>query len=763
MTSTQDKTNIQQQTGKDISRVDGRLKVTGEACYSAEFPLEGIAHGYLIQSTIAKGRIKAIDTSEAELPGVLAILTHQNAPKINALADGDFGSGYPGDKFLPLQSDRIYFDGQHIGIVIAETLEQARLAASLTKIAYEIEEPVFDLEQALEQSEKYDAGEKLQPSRGDVSGGLKQASVTIEETYTTPLEHHNPMETSATTAEWHDDELTVYDATQWVMGTRGMLAKGLGLPEEKVRVISHFVGGGFGCKGLFWTHPLLAAIAARKVNRPVRLMLTRQQMFSACGHRPRTIQKITLGADDTGKLTAIRHLTDTETSFIGDHAEPCGMTTTLLYACPNLEVKHNIARVNVSTPTPMRGPGETSGTFALESAMDELAYKADIDPVEFRIINHADRHPQSNKPWSSKYLIECYHRAADAFGWQNRDPRPGSMGDGDELIGWGMATATYPGYRFPAAAKAQILANGQVIVGSATHDIGTGTYTIMSQIAADTLGLPIERVKFELGDTKLPKASVSGGSSTAGSVSPAVRSACEAACLKLIEIAIADSESPLHNYTVENITTEQGRIFVAESPNIGETYQEILQRHHLPLVEAEVSPQDRGARYKSIAARTKPGVVEDEGADSEKFAFHSFGAHFAEVRINPRRNQVRVTRMVGAFDIGRVLNQKTARSQIYGGVIFGIGMALMEETLLDPHSGRVIIHNLADYHVPIQADIPQIEAIFVEKPDYHFNPLGARGIGEISTTGVAAAVANAVYHATGKRVRDLPITPDKLL
>ncbi|WP_319422653.1 xanthine dehydrogenase family protein molybdopterin-binding subunit [Pleurocapsa sp. FMAR1] len=762
MTSTQE-TKIQQVTGKDISRVDGRLKVTGEACYSAEFPLEGITHGYLIQSTIAKGRIKVIDTSTAEqLPGVLAILTHQNAPKLNSLEGGDMASGLAGENLLPLQSDQVYFDGQHIGIVIAETYEQARLAASLTEITYATEEPVFDLEQAIEHSEKYDAGERLQPSRGDIKSGLQQASVTIEETYTTPLEHHNPMETSATTAEWNDDELTVYDSTQWVMGTRGMLAKGLGLPKEKVRVISHFVGGGFGCKGNFWTHPLLAAIAARQVNRPVRLMLTRQQMFSACGHRPRTIQKLTLAADETGKLTAIRHLTDTETSFIGDHAEPCGMTTTLLYACPNLEVKHNIARVNIGTPTPMRGPGETSGTYALESAMDELAYKAGIDPVEFRIINHADRHPQSDKPWSSKHLIECYHRAADAFGWQDRDPRPGSMRDGDDLIGWGMATATYPGYRFPASAKAQILANGRVVVSSATHDLGTGTYTIMTQIAADTLGLPIERVKFELGDTKLPQASVSGGSSTAASVSPAVRSACEAACLKLIELAIADSESPLYNYTAENIITEQGRIFVAESPSIGETYQEVLQRHNLPFVEAQVSPQDKGARYKSIAARTKPGVVEDEGG-ADKFAVNSFGAHFVEVRINPRRNQVKVSRIVGAFDVGRILNQKTARSQIYGGTIFGIGMALMEETLLDPHSGRVIIHNLADYHVPIQADIPEIEAIFVEKPDYHFNPLGVRGIGEISTTGVAAAVANAVYHATGKRVRDLPITPDKLL
>ncbi len=770
MTSTQDRTNIQQQTGKELSRVDGRLKVTGEACYSAEFPLEGITHGYLIQSTIAKGRIKEIDISTAEqLPGVLAILTHQNAPKINSLAGGDMASGHAGENFLPLQSDRVYFDGQHIGIVIAQTYEQARLAASLTEITYETEKPIFDLEQALEESEKHEAektmtGESLQPSRGNVSSALNQATVTIEETYTTPLEHHNPMETSATTAEWNDDELTVYDSTQWVMGTRGMLAKGLGLPEEKVRVISHFVGGGFGCKGFFWTHPLLAAIAARKVNRPVRLMLTRQQMFSACGHRPRTIQKLTLAADETGKLTAIRHLTDTETSFVGDFIEPCGTTTTtLLYACPNLEIKHNVARVNVATPTYMRGPGETSGTYALESAMDELAYKAGIDPLEFRIINHADRHPQSDKPWSSKHLIECYHLAADAFGWQNRDPRPGSMRDGSDLIGWGMATATYPGYRFPASAKAQILANGRVVVSSATHDLGTGTYTIMTQIAADTLGLPIEQVKFELGDTKLPQASVSGGSSTAASVSPAVRSACEAAGLKLIEMAIADSESPLHNYAVEDIATEQGRIFVADSPSVGETYQEVLQRRNLPSVEAEVSPQDQGARYKYIAARNKPGVVEDEGADSEQFAFQSFGAHFVEVRINPRRNQVKVTRMVGAFDVGRILNQKTARSQIYGGTIFGIGMALMEETLLDPHSGRVLIHNLADYHVPIQADIPQIEAIFVEKPDYHFNPLGARGIGEISTTGVAAAVANAVYHATGKRVRDLPITPDKLL
>lgn len=764
MTSTQDRTKIQQVTGKNISRVDGRLKVTGEACYSAEFPLEGIAHGYLIQSTIARGRIKAIDTSTAEqLPGVLAILTHQNAPKLNSLEGGDFGSGHAGENLLPLQSDKVYFDGQHIGIVIAETYEQARLAASLTEITYETEEPVFDLEQAIEHSEKYEPGERLQPSRGDIEKGIQQATVTIEATYTTPLEHHNPMETSATTAEWNNDELTVYDSTQWVMGTRAMLAKGLGLSQEKVRVISHFVGGGFGCKGYFWTHPLLAAIAARKVNRPVRLMLTRQQMFSACGHRPRTIQKLTLAADETGKLTAIRHLTDTETSFVGDHAEPCGKTTVLLYACPNLEVKHTIARVNIGTPTPMRGPGETSGTYALESAMDELAYKAGIDPVEFRIINHADRHPQSDKPWSSKNLIECYRRAADAFGWQNRDPRPGSMRDGEDLIGWGMATATYPGYRFPASAKAQILANGRVVVSSATHDLGTGTYTIMTQVAADTLGLPIERVKFELGDTKLPQASVSGGSSTAASVSPAVRSACEAAGFKLIEMAIADSESPLHNYAAEDIITEQGRIFVADSPSIGETYQEVLQRHNLPFVEAQVSPQDKGARYQSIAARTKPGVVEDEGADSEKFAFNSFGAHFVEVRINPRRNQVKVTRIVGAFDVGRILNQKTARSQIYGGMIFGIGMALMEETLLDPHSGRVIIHNLADYHVPIQADIPQIEAIFVEKPDYHFNPLGVRGIGEISTTGVAAAVANAVYHATGKRVRDLPITPDKLL
>ncbi|MBE9046328.1 xanthine dehydrogenase family protein molybdopterin-binding subunit [Pleurocapsales cyanobacterium LEGE 10410] len=763
MTSTQDRTNIQAKTGKNIDRVDGRLKVTGEACYSAEFPLEGIAHGYIIQSTIAKGTIEAIDTSQAEqLPGVLAILTHQNAPKLNSLKSKNFGGGYPGENFLPLQDNQVHFDGQHIGIVVAETYEQARLAASLIEINYDEAEPMFDLEQALEQSERYDPGERLQPSWGDIEGGLQQAAVTIEETYTTPLEHHNPMETSATTAEWHDDELTVYDSTQWVMGTRGMIARGLGLPEEKVRVISHFVGGGFGCKGFFWTHPLLAAIAARKVNRPVRLMLTRQQMFSSCGHRPRTVQKITLGADNEGKLTAIRHHTDTETSFVGDHAEPCGNITKMLYACPNMEIKHQIARTNTGTPTPMRGPGETSGTYALEAALDELAVKAGIDPMEFRIINHADRHPQSDKPWSSKHLIECYQRAADAFGWQNRDPRPGSMREGDDLIGWGMATATYPGYRFPTAAKAQILANGKVIVSSATHDLGTGTYTIMTQIAADTLGLPIERVKFELGDSKLPIASVSGGSSTAASVSPAVRSACEAACFKLIEMAIADNESPLHDYQAEEITTEAGRIFVKESPEIGETYEAVLQRHNLPLVEAEISPQDKGSRYKSIAARTKPGIVEDEGG-SDEFAIHSFGAHFVEVRINPRRNQVKVSRVVGAFDVGRILNQKTARSQIYGGTIFGIGMALMEETLLDPHSGRVIIHNLADYHVPIQADIPEMETIFVEYPDYHLNPLGARGIGEIATAGIAAAVVNAIYHATGKRVRDLPITPDKLL
>lgn len=756
-----------QVTGQPINRVDGRLKVMGEAHYSAEFPLDNIAHAVIIQSAIAKGRIQNIDVSAAEnAPGVLTVITHRNAPRLNKIGSESEVKGKPGEKKVPLQSDEVDYDGQHIGVVVAETFEQAKYAASLVRITYDEQKPTTSIEQG--QSSQYQPkdffGEEVQVQRGDTESALASAEVKIEATYTTPIEHHNPMEPSASIATWDGNSLTIYDSNQWVYGARDVIAYTLGIPKETVRIISHYVGGGFGCKGFTWWHPLLAAIAARKVGRPVKLALTRQQMFTSCGHRPRTIQEISLGAKRNGQLTAIRHITTSQTSFVDEHVEPCGLTTRMLYASPNLEVTHNLVQINTGTPTAMRAPGEAPCTFALESAMDELAYELGIDPVELRIINHADVNPHTNKPWSSKYLKECYQMGAEKFGWSRRNPTPGSMRDSDYLIGWGMATATYPGYRTSASAKAKIFADGHAEVSSATHELGTGTYTVMTQVAADAIGLPVERIEFKLGDSSMPVAPVSGGSQSAASVAPAVRGAAEMVLKRLIQLAVADEFSPLYGQSEAEIIAADGRIFVKSNPSRGETFTLILQRNNLPLVEVEATANTASQEVQEArnpAVRICAG--KDENADMQKYAFQSFGAQFAEVRINPRTGQVHVSRVVSAIDAGRILNYKTARSQIMGGVIFGIGMALMEETVLDPNNGRLVVRNLADYHVPVNADIGEIDVLFTDKPDPHISSLGVRGVGEIGITGVAAAIANAIYHATGKRIRDLPITLDKLL
>jgi xanthine dehydrogenase YagR molybdenum-binding subunit len=758
----------EQVVGKPINRVDGRLKVMGAARYAAEIPQDNIAHGILIQSSIAKGRIKDLDTSEAEkAPGVLAVITHRNAPKLNSKTDGTMVEGKAGEDLVPLQSDEVFYDGQHIGVVVAETFEQAKHAASLVRITYEQAKPTVEIEQGLSKAYQPEQffGEELQLQRGDVAKAIAEAEVKIEQTYTTPIEHHNPMESSASIAVWNGNQLTVYDATQWVIGTRNIVAYTLGVPEENVQIISHYVGGGFGCKGFTWWHTILAAVAARVVSRPVKLVVTRQQMFTSCGHRPPTIQQLTLSATRDGKLTAIKHITTSQTSEIDEFVEPCGLTTRILYESPNLEVTHNLVRVNTGTPTPMRAPGEASGTFALESALDELAYELGIDPVELRIINHADVNPHTGKPWSSKYLKECYQKGAERFGWSRRNPTPGSMQDGDYLIGWGMATATYPGYRTPASAKAQLFADGRAVVSSATHDLGTGTYTVMTQIAADVLGLPVERIEFKLGESSMPKAPVAGGSQSAASVAPAVQGAAAELRNRVIRLAIDDESSPLHGAAQEEILTENGRVFLKNEPSRGETYAEILQRHNLPIMEVEAIASTAASESKQSSDNkvVRICVGKNENSDWQQYAFQSFGAQFAEVRVHPRLGQVRVTRFVSAIDVGRILNHKTARSQVLGGIAFGIGMALMEETVLDQDSGRLVVRNLADYHVPIQADVGNIEVLFIDKPDPHISTMGVRGVGEIGITGVAAAIANAIYHATGKRIRDLPITPDKLL
>lgn len=743
--------------GQALERRDAAPKVRGAATYAAEHQIPGVVYAVPVSATIAKGRVVAIDTrAAAQNAGVLAILTHENAPRLQPTK----GAGSIGEDRLPLQDDAVHYDGQHVAMVIADTFERAVEAAMKVKVTYQAEPAVIALERNLSSGfkpEAYINGKKLQISRGNPAA----APVTLEQTYSTPVEHHNPMEPHATIATWNGDELTLYETTQGVMNMRAVVAKAFALPGEKVHVVSPYVGGGFGSKGFLWPHTIMAAMAARTVGRPVKLVLSRQQMFSSNGHRGRTVQRIALGAETDGKLQLLRHATSTETSEVSQFMEPCGLASAMLYACPNVEITHAVARVNTGSPTPTRGPGEAPGPFALESAMDELAYQLKMDPIELRIRNHADSDPETGKPWSSKHLLECYRRGAAAFGWSRRDPRPRSMRDGRYLVGLGMATACYPAVRRPAAARLQLQSNGQLVVSSATQDIGTGTYTILAQIVADEMGLPIDAVRCEIGDSALPPAQVSGGSSTAASVGSAVRAAAQTLRAKLTEMAMKDPASPLHRAPEDAITYAEGRLIRRDNPAVSDRYGAIMARATEAVIEARVDLDPTG----SDAAKQHPAVTDvgEHDKPEEPFSWYSFGAQFAEVRVDPLLAEVRVRRIVSVHDIGRVLNAKTARSQIHGGVVWGIGMALMEHTVYDERDARLVTRNLADYLVPVNPDVPDIEVLFIDEPDPHFNALGARGVGEIGITGVAAAVANAVYHATGRRIRNLPITPETLL
>jgi xanthine dehydrogenase YagR molybdenum-binding subunit len=536
--------------GKAVDRVDGQLKVTGTAKYAAEFSLPQLAHAVILQSTIAKGRIRNINTQAAEkLPGVLAIITHLNAPKLNEIPDDlKPTEGKIGQKLIPLQTETIHYCGQQIGVIIAETLEQASYAASLVEVDYEQSEPVVDMTEPLLEAHCPNdfLGKGSDNARGDVEAGLARADVRIESTYTTPIEHNNPIEPSATIATWDGDQLTLYDSTQGVSSTGVIVATVLGIPPSNVRVISPFLGGGFGCKSFTWPHTFLTAMASRHVNRPVKLVLTRQQMFTAIGYRPRTVQQIAIGATSDGKLTAIRHESKNQTATYEDFTETCGSQSAILYACPNVSVTHRVVSVDMGKPTIMRAPGEASGSFALESAMDELAYTLNIDPLELRLRNYAEKDQKKNLPWSSKSLHECYRQGAERFGWTSRNPEVRSMRDGDMLIGQGMATTVYQVFRRPATATVQILADGSVRGMSGTQDIGTGTYTIMAQIIANALNISTEKVQFDLGDTKLPKAPTSDGSSTAASAGSAVYLAAQKVGSQLIDKAIKDPASVLY-------------------------------------------------------------------------------------------------------------------------------------------------------------------------------------------------------------------------
>jgi len=746
-------TNVQTKprgaVGARVDRKDGLLKVTGRARYAADHPLKNTAHAVAMQSHIANGRIVSIDNSAAEKsPGFLRIIHHGTGEKLYRPTN-DFGSATkPGEIRVVFEDDRVHYAGQYVALVIADTLQQARRAAELVKITYAAETPAVDTDTAMNTLFAPDQffGDKLKVRRGDAASAMAAAAIKHEAEYVTPIEHHNPMEPSASQAEWEGDDLTLYETTQWVVGARNTVAETLGMPQEKVHIVSPFIGGGFGCKGFIWPHSMLSAIASKKVGRPVKLNLTRKQMFSACGHRSETRQKIALGASVDGKLTAIQHDVVVQTSTVDDFFESAGSINRMLYSCPNVSISHKAVRVNISTPTSMRAPGENPGTFAMESAMDELAYRLKMDPLQLRLVNYAEANEHTKQPWSGKNLRDAYAIASEKFGWSKRNAEPKSMRDGHWHIGWGMATATYPGMRSPGAAKVRILQDGSAIVSSATQDMGGGTYTTMAQVVSDVTGISLERVHPMLGDSRMPPAPVSGGSMTTASVLPAVKEAAQKAIMKLMETATADEKSPLYGKKENELAAADGRIYAkGSSPDSGVTYQQILASKQQAAVEGEsyVGP----------------------GEERKKYAFQSFGAHFVEVKYDPEIAHVRVSRVVSAFDVGRIINRKTAESQAYSGIIMGIGMALFEQTVYDHRDGSIVNSNLADYVVPVNADVPYIDVLFVDKPDPYIDAdgLGARGIGEIPITGMAAAVANAVYHATGKRVRDLPISIEKLI
>jgi len=743
--------------GQGIDRVDGRLKVMGAATYSAEHKLPQLAHAVMVLSTIPKGRIGAIDSAAVKgMPGVVAVMTHENAPRL-ALPPGaekkdggeqskpDQKKQPPNPKLSLLQDDVIWYNAQPVAVVIADTFEHARDAARQLRVRYSAERAQLDFAQARKKLRRPQPqpGRPSDTGRGNVARSMERAGTRFDATYTTPMENHNPIEPHATIAHWQGDNLVMYDSTQNVSGVQRTVASSFGMAPEQVRVICPFVGGGFGCKGSVWSHVVLAAMAAKMAGRPVKLVLDRTQMYGPVGARPLTEQHLVMGASQAGKLAAVRHDTISSTAFLDDFAEPCTAVTRTLYASDSLQTSQRLATLNVGVPTYMRAPGEASGSFALESALDELAYKLKMDPVQLRLANYAEKDPEKDIPWSSKSLRECYRVAGERFGWARRNPQPRSMKSGRTLVGWGMATATYPANRKNAKASAVLLPDGTAVVRSGSHDLGTGTYTVMTQIAADALGMPPARVRFQLGDTALPEAPVSGGSQTVASVGPAVHQAARALRDKLIGMAVADSASPLHGLAAGDVDAVDGWLLARSEPARREPMTDIVIR--------------AGGQSVGADAHAEPG---DE---KKRYAMHAFGAVFVEVHVDPDVGTIRVPRIVGAYGVGRVMNRKTTHSQLMGGIVWGMGMGLMEKTEMDWRFGRAVNANLADYHVPVNADIGEIDIVIVDEEDKQINELGAKGVGEIGITGVAAAIANAVYHATGKRIRDLPITPDKVL
>lgn len=700
--------------GQALSRIDGILKVTGTATYSTDYKLDNAAHAVLFKSTIAAGSIINIDTIEAEkAPGVLAVITHKNAPKLNVRG------GIRGGALL--QGPEVEFYGQHIGLVVAETFEQARYAALLIKVEYNKTEAKIDFEKLAKEAVPSKDKDKSDARRGDVEAALKDAAYKIEEIYSTPIEHHHPMEPHATIAVWEGEKLTLYNGSQIVNGAQSAAAMTLNIKPENVRIVSPHIGGGFGSKGGQWANMVLTAVAAKMVNRPVKLALMRQQMFTSVGLRQRNIQKLGLAATKEGKLIALSHETTTHSAINAEFIESCGDCSKVMYEVPNSLIAYRVTAMNLILPTYTRGPGKSTGSFALESAMDELAFKLGIDPIEFRLKNEPAKDPSNGKPWSSRATVQCLQEGAKAFGWEKRKIQPGQNIQGDYLVGYGVACGSYPAQQRDSSAIVRLTRNGATVKASielAAADMGTGTHTIVAQTAAEALGLPMSSIDVKIGDSNLPPAAGAVGSVGAASYSNAVNDVC-------IKVT-------------EELITKSGKQFVKRP------------------TAAELMVSENLTSYNTRADAKPP-------AGTDKYSSHSFNANFAEVWVHVSTGMVRVKRFLAVTGAGKILNPKTARSQIIGGNVWGIGMALTEESVIDARWGNFITRSFADYHVPSNLDIGNLDAIFINEDDTIINKLGVKGIGEVGIVGVAAAVANAVFNATGKRVRELPITPDKLL
>ncbi|MGF6595039.1 xanthine dehydrogenase family protein molybdopterin-binding subunit [Pseudomonas sp. 2835] len=729
--------------GASPRRIDGRLKVTGQAQYAADQHPDGMVFAYGVFSTVASGSIKALDIDAARRStGVLEILHHGNFPQAFHTSPVPFSlagvltGSRTDEKRLPFEDQTIRYAGQFVALVIADTFEHAREAAYKVKVTYAASPALANLEQGLKQRAPADGGQGHK--RGDPAQAFEQGVHKVDLTYSTPVETHNPMEMHATVALWEGNRLVVYEATQSVVVHRNTLAQVFGLPPERVEVRAPFIGSGFGSKLWAWPHSVAACAAAKVVGRPVQLVVPRAQMFTTVGHRPQTRQRMRLAADDQGRLLSLRH-ESVNTTGIGDqYVENCGGMSASLYSCANVEITHHTVRVNRGAPTSMRAPGAAPGLFALESAIDELAEQCRIDPLAFRQLNYAEQNEQEKLPWSSNHLREALEQGARRFGWAARTAGIGSMREGEEVIGYGMAQCNWDAFRTPAQARVALKADGRAQVFCGAQDIGTGTYTVIAQCVSELTGLALQRIDVELGNSSLPPAPVSGGSWITASVLPAVAEATRMALEQLKGFA-ASAEGGMAGVKPEAIKVSNGKL---ENGDSSLDFAQVLNRLKVASAEGE--------------ART--GM-----ADTAKHAFSSFGAHFVEVRWDPRISRLRVSRVVSAIDVGKVVNGKTAANQVEGAIVMAIGMALFEATDYDERDAMPVNNNYAEYVVPVHADQPQIDVILLDYPDYNLNEFGARGIGEIGVTGLAAAVANAVYHATGKRVRDLPISLEKLM